>query len=111
MDEVLVEMRGPVALITLNRPEKLNAIGWRMLDRFRRVVREVDADGDVRAVVLTGAGRGFCAGTDVKELAEDNQAAGRRPEPEAGDAAGPWDLTRIGKPTVAAVNGVAVGLG
>ncbi|HEY8491262.1 MAG TPA: enoyl-CoA hydratase-related protein, partial [Dehalococcoidia bacterium] len=46
-----------------------------------------------------------------KELAEDNQAAGRRPEPEAGDAAGPWDLTRIGKPTVAAVNGVAVGLG
>lgn len=111
MDEVLVEMRGPVALITLNRPEKLNAIGWRMLDRFRGAVRRVEADPGVRAVVLTGAGRGFCAGTDLKELAENNQAAGRRREPAGGDAAGPWDLTGIGKPVVAAVNGVAVGLG
>lgn len=112
MDEVLVETHGHVALIILNRPERMNAIGWRMLDRFRQVVRDLDADGGVRAVVLTGQGRGFCAGTDLRELAERNEAAGRQERPETdGTAPGPWDMTRIGKPTVAAVNGAAVGLG
>ena len=111
MSDVVVETHGSVALVILNRPERMNAIGWRMLDRFRELIGELDRDERVRAVVLTGEGRGFCAGTDLRELAENNEAAGRRaPTRDEADAA-PWDMTRIGKPTVAAVNGAAVGLG
>lgn len=111
ISEVVVETRGSVALVILNRPERMNAIGWRMLDRFRELIGELDRDDRVRAVVLTGAGRGFCAGTDLRELAEKNEAAERRPPVRNEQAAAPWDMTRIGKPTVAAVNGAAVGLG
>ena len=111
MSEVVVETHGNVALVILNRPERMNAIGWRMLDRFREVVRELDRDDRVRAVVLTGEGRGFCAGTDLRELSENNEAAHRRPAGRDQHDIAPWDMTRIGKPTVAAVNGAAVGLG
>ncbi len=110
-DELLIERIGAIALLTFNRPERMNAISWTLLRSFRDAVTMVDSDPDVRAVVLTGNGRAFSAGTDLQELADDNQSLRREREPVSQNAAGPWDMTRIGKPTVAAINGAAVGLG
>lgn len=109
---VLLDRDGPVAVITLNRPEKLNAWTARMRDRLIDLLWEVGADPDVRAVVLTGAGRAFCAGQDLRETAEI--------DPDDHAASDAWidgfdrlyrALRDIDKPTIAAVNGVAAGSG
>lgn len=110
-DELIIERAGPVAVLIFNRPERMNAIGWSLLEKFRNAVREVDQDDSVRAVVLTGEGRAFSAGTDLQELASDNRSAGGAPDAFDPNSPGPWNMTSIGKPTVAAVNGAAVGLG
>ena len=118
-DEILYEKRDGVALITLNRPEKLNAITDEMLADFINVTNESMIDDDVRAVVLTGEGRAFCAGTDVSAgIARDHAAAAvertKRIKPvelPESTLPGLWTLTRIPKPTIAAVNGAAVGVG
>lgn len=110
-EELLIERVRSVAVVTFNRPERMNAISWTVLRLFRDAVSTVDADPDVHAVVLTGNGRAFSAGTDLQELADDNQSLDRKPVEQPKDTAGPWDMTRIGKPTVAAINGAAVGLG
>lgn len=110
-DELIIERDGPVAVLVFNRPERMNAIGWSLLTKFRDAIKEVDADPDIRAVVLTGEGRAFSAGTDLQELSSDNRSEGGGVEPTPADAPGPWNMTSIGKPTVAAVNGAAVGLG
>src|ERR1700761_3944190 len=70
-DQVLTERTGPVAVITLNRPERLNTISATMLRELSEALLDADRDPEVRAVVLTGAGRGFCAG-----LALDEQSSG-----------------------------------
>ena len=59
-----------VAVLTMNRPQSLNALSIGLREALVRALREIAADSDVRAVVLTGAGRGFCAGLDLKELGE-----------------------------------------
>ena len=71
--------RGALAFITLNRPERLNAIGLGMTAGLRDAVVEANADGDVRVIILLGAGRSFCAGDDLQGApqAEEN-AQGRR---------------------------------
>ena len=69
MQEVLVERDGHVATLTLNRPERLNAISGPMLEQLSARLLELDADREVRAIVLTGAGQGFCAGLDLKDAA------------------------------------------
>lgn len=69
MTEILrTDVRGPVAVLTLNRPEVLNAIGTATVDRLREALDEVRADERVRALVLAGAGRAFCAGADLAEI-------------------------------------------
>jgi len=65
---IISERQGAVALITLNRPEKLNAWTPAMSDGYRRALDDATADPSVRAIVLTGAGRGFCAGADMDLL-------------------------------------------
>jgi 2-(1,2-epoxy-1,2-dihydrophenyl)acetyl-CoA isomerase len=65
MKEVIVERKGPVEVITLNRPEKLNALSLGMVLQMERVFRALDQDDGVRAVVLTGAGKSFCGGADI----------------------------------------------
>ena len=142
-DDVLFDKRPDgVALITLNRPDSLNAMGGQLMPMFAQYLAQCQHDTSVRCVVLTGAGRAFCAGGDVKDM-------GRRPEgtvsptapvPEAKPAAAPaqtdgarpsvfnlldpsvgilresqmrtsYVLHTMPKPTIAAVNGHAVGAG
>ena len=67
-ETVRLERRGRIAVITLNRPDKLNAINRVMEDELQDVIRELDADDDVGVLVLTGAGRAFCSGGDISEF-------------------------------------------
>jgi enoyl-CoA hydratase/carnithine racemase len=110
--EVLTETIEDVAVITLNRPERLNTISGAMLDALSLALLEADRDRSIRAVVLTGAGRGFCAGLD---LAEADQGAGlesgiRRGELELRSTP-PIVLHEIDVPTICALNGGAAGYG
>ncbi|MBU2548482.1 MAG: enoyl-CoA hydratase/isomerase family protein [Proteobacteria bacterium] len=69
-ETLLVEIRDSVGLITLNRPDRLNAINYQMSVDLEAVLAEFAADGQVRSVILTGAGRAFCAGADIKEMVD-----------------------------------------
>ncbi|MCU1659891.1 MAG: enoyl-CoA hydratase [Pseudonocardiales bacterium] len=107
-EEVLLAIDDGVATISLNRPDKLNAVTPPMAARIGALLRECDAEPDVRAIVLTGRGRGFCAGADLAVLAEGPAALAafvRDP------AAFPTDALTIRKPVVAAVNGPVAGVG
>src|SRR2546426_10766119 len=66
--DLLYEVDSHVATITLNRPDRLNAISGPMLESLSQALRDADHDRDVRVIVITGAGRGFCAGLDLKDL-------------------------------------------
>jgi enoyl-CoA hydratase/carnithine racemase len=107
-DTILVEVDGGVATIVLNRPDRLNAITAPMGVAFDEAVRRADEDPDVRAIVLTGAGRGFCGGSDLGYLAEES-AGDQTLTPD--DGMHPGLLLQVCKPVVAAVNGPAAGLG
>jgi enoyl-CoA hydratase/carnithine racemase len=113
MTDLLVTRDGPVAVITLNRPDRLNAISVPMLDGLSAALVEADRDRDVRCIVLTGAGRGFCAGLDlVDETSGDglDVAGGRLGELDLRTAP-PVVLHNVDTPTVCAVNGGAAGYG
>ncbi len=104
---VLAERLGGVLLLTLHRPERLNAWTNALEDAYYGALLEADADPDVRAIVVTGAGRGFCAGADMEDLAGVGDATDEqidRPHPRH------LPLT-LHTPLVAAVNGAAAGLG
>jgi enoyl-CoA hydratase/carnithine racemase len=109
---VEVEIDGPVATVWLNRPERLNAWSADLSTEMVERLREVDANDDVRGVVLTGRGRAFSAGADLKNpnthrVSDVEEALARR----TGNMA-PFDvLTSFSKPIVAAVNGYAIGIG
>ena len=106
-----------IATITLDRPEQLNAFTARMMHEMISAFDQADADDDVRAVIVTGRGRGFCAGADLSGGGETFAHGG------GGDAAGPQSVVRDGgglvtlrifeskKPVIAAINGPAVGVG
>jgi enoyl-CoA hydratase/carnithine racemase len=117
-ETLLYERDGPVLTITLNRPEKLNAytatMGAELEDAFRRA----DEDDEVRVVIVTGAGRGFCAGADISSGAGafDSRAEGSvafaTPERPRGSGAGfVGAIFGCRKPSIAAINGAAVGVG
>lgn len=69
-ETIIYQKEGPVAIVTLNRPERLNAINAKLSAELENVVDELADDDEVRVVVITGAGRGFCAGADIKEMAD-----------------------------------------
>ncbi|MEV4115733.1 enoyl-CoA hydratase/isomerase family protein [Nonomuraea sp. NPDC049695] len=105
--DVLIDVDGPVAVITLNRPAKLNAITPDMAAALRACLSRVDADPAVRVAVLTGAGeRSFCVGSDIRELDEYATPWEFRNRGDYGDA-----VRALRKPIVAAVNGYAYGGG
>jgi enoyl-CoA hydratase/carnithine racemase len=107
-DTVLAERRGAVLILTLNRPERLNAWNDALEARYFALLEEADGDPEVRAIVVTGAGRGFCAGADMDDL----QAVGDGNEPPVTPQTRPrsFPLT-VRKPMIAAINGAAAGLG
>ena len=74
-DLVLAERRGPVLVLTLNRPERLNAWTAEIEERYFELPRAAEDDPEVRAIVVTGAGRGFCAGADMGDLARAPETA------------------------------------
>ncbi|MFB4277458.1 MULTISPECIES: enoyl-CoA hydratase/isomerase family protein [unclassified Nonomuraea] len=105
--DVLLDVDGPVAVVTLNRPAKLNAITPDMAAALRACLARVDADPDLRVVVLTGAGeRSFCVGSDIRELDEYATPWEFRNRGDYGDA-----VRALRKPIIAAVNGYAYGGG
>jgi 2-(1,2-epoxy-1,2-dihydrophenyl)acetyl-CoA isomerase len=113
-EHILYEPKNAVALITLNRPEKLNAWTQLMEDEFIDAVNTAAHDRNIGCLVVTGAGRGFCAGADISGW--DNRLRDpKAPRPskmlvEGGSPEVPHALTR-GKPAIAAINGVSVGVG
>jgi len=113
MDEVLFEKEGGVALLTLNRPERLNAISVSMLSELSERLIACDRDEGVRAIVLTGAGRGFCAGLDLQDAAAGTGIGGGGGLPPSLElrSAPPIVLHEIDKPTICALNGAAAGYG
>ncbi len=112
-DPVRYDIAGGVATLTLNRPDSLNAMSVAVKEGLLAALRRADADGSVRAVVLTGAGRAFCVGQDLREHAEVLAAGGRGVEDTVRAHFNPIALTvaTMPKPVLAAVNGMAAGAG
>lgn len=107
--DVVVDVDAGVAVLTLNRPEHLNAYTAEMGALLSRAYRECDENDDVRAIVVTGAGRAFCAGADFSGGATPFDG----PQDVAGFSASPVDppAFELRKPVIAAVNGHAIGIG
>jgi enoyl-CoA hydratase/carnithine racemase len=103
----IVEWHGPVALVTLNRPDRLNALDAPLMDELRALWPALDAEPDLRCVVLTGAGRGFCAGADRSLLASDRSSAPQAVTDELSFLPG----AQLRVPVIAAVNGPCAGGG
>lgn len=109
-EQILREQRDDVVVLTLNRPERLNAWTPRMTEELAEAIRHADGDDSVGAVVVTGAGRGFCAGADI-EAVFDAQMKGDSSAGVSSDATDWVALVRSTKPIVAAINGPAIGVG
>ncbi|MCZ6619069.1 MAG: enoyl-CoA hydratase-related protein [Gammaproteobacteria bacterium] len=109
-EQILFEVRGAVGIMTLNRPERLNAWTFQMSAELVDAIDDCNANDELGAMIITGAGRGFCAGADIKDtfktrLDGDDPARSRRERRD-------WvDLIRSSKPIIAAVNGASVGVG
>lgn len=113
MSEVLEQRDGAVATLTLNRPERLNAISVPMLDLLSERLLACDRDPEVRAIVLTGAGRGFCAGLDLQDASSGSGIGSGGGFPATLDlrTAPPVVLHELDTPTICALNGGAAGYG
>jgi 2-(1,2-epoxy-1,2-dihydrophenyl)acetyl-CoA isomerase len=109
-DKITLAKDHGLATLTLNAPDKLNAVSRKMIAEIKQAWEEIGADGSVRAVLLTGNGRGFCAGADLSDPDRKNDA-------DSGSALDKFfnpvirTMRALPKPIVAAVNGVAAGVG
>ena len=112
-ESILYDKAPPRATITLNRPEVLNAFDFRMLRELARACEDASWDDEIRVVVLTGAGRAFCVGANLRSWIDEGYVGDQREYWKwfgAMDAA-VTGIRRIGKPTVARINGICVGGG
>lgn len=117
LNEIRYEVENGIATVIMNRPDKMNAAGTSMREELIWVFGEADRDDDVRAVVVTGAGKAFCAGADLSEGGSRFDYSGQEgkgiPMSEHRDGGGQIALAifRCRKPVIAAINGHAVGVG
>jgi len=113
--DLLENVKDGVAVLTLNRPERLNAMSRPMLDALLEALPRLAEDAAVGVIVLTGAGRGFCAGGDVKAMAEGNELGGQIMEEKAQALRSRMEASRwlheLPKPTIAMMRGPAAGAG
>ena len=113
--DLLETVKDGVAVLTLNRPDRLNAMSRPMLDALLEALPRLAEDPAVGVVVLTGAGRGFCAGGDVKAMAEGNELGGQTMEEKAQALRARMETSRwlheMPKPTIAMLRGPAAGAG
>ena len=111
-ERIVYEKAPPRATITLNRPERLNAFDFRMLRELARACEDASWDDEIRVVVLTGAGRAFCVGADLKSWSEEYLGEPNEYWKWFGAFKDAHDrLREIGKPTLARINGICVGGG
>ena len=111
-EHIVYEKNGPRATVTLNRPEVLNAFDFLMLRELARAFEDASWDDDIRVVVVTGTGRAFCVGADLRKWGEELVGKPKEYWKWFGAFKDMHDrLREIGKPTVARVNGIAVGGG
>jgi len=114
--DLTLDLDGHVAVMTLRRPEKLNALGDVLHDEINAVCAEVDANNEIRALIITGEGRGFSAGADLTPSPREADPDEMPSQNQRLDQYG-WvgrqgkTVYQLNKPTIAAVNGVAVGAG
>jgi len=124
LKDVIYIKENHIAKITLNRPDAMNALTERTHDELASAIKDAEEDDDVRVLIITGRGRGFCAGDDIKELflggGREEESLRARMEPResklrqlqgASIRGGADRLMTLNKPTIAAVNGAAVGYG
>lgn len=116
LEDLLFEKDGDVGVITLNRPDRMNAMSGAMTQGMLGLVRELREDDDVKVIVLTGTGRAFCTGADVGGLAQRTGANGEAPPPPNVRLPHPEEgaqvlFAKCDKPIIGAINGFAVGAG
>lgn len=112
MDELTIDQQGEVLTLTLNRPERLNAMTNELLGNFKKAIEQAATDESVVGIVVTGAGSAFSAGLDTEALAAVAADGPGESREVAGDRKGLFSyLTQVPKPIIAAVNGVAAGGG
>jgi len=112
-DVLLIEKTDNVAILTLNRPEKLNALSGELQNSYREALAEARDDDGVRVVIVTGAGRGFCSGADLTGVAREKHTPTQNEHLDDFGWVGRQAMSIYGldKPIIAAVNGVAAGAG
>jgi len=118
MADLLFEKKNNIATLTLNRPDRMNAISISMLNDLGEALKEIDEDTEIRAIVVTGAGKGFCSGLDMKDAASGKGIGGSGVLSSGGGAAHlstreipTVTLHRIDVPVLCALNGAAAGYG
>ncbi|HJO82193.1 MAG: enoyl-CoA hydratase/isomerase family protein [SAR202 cluster bacterium] len=116
--DIQVDVKDKIATVTLNRPDRLNALLPGMADGWREILRTANEDPDVGAVIITGAGRGFCAGADLGGMSRRSESQGDGAPPPRNFGGLQYeakyliqDYLNFQKPLIAAVNGPAAGLG
>lgn len=109
-DEILYSVADGIATITLNRPDRMNAMLPGMGELYADLLQRADADPSVRVIVVTGAGKGFCAGADLSVLAEGTAGLNKYVDEQSVETL-PFRALMIGTPVVTAINGACAGIG
>ncbi|MBS1929064.1 MAG: enoyl-CoA hydratase/isomerase family protein [Bacteroidetes bacterium] len=110
MSSIITEIKGHIAILRLNRPEKFNSFNREMALALQKALDETGADKNIRAVLITGTGKAFCAGQDISELTSDNPVGINKILSEHYNPI-VRRIRQLEKPVIAAVNGVAAGAG